>query len=76
MDSGGRPYALPFLGGFEHPRPQLVDIDGDGALDCFIQENSGQLELFQRNSAGAWQLRDDLVVTLVQLSIQSVQLSF
>jgi len=58
-DSTGRPYALPFLGGFEHPRPQLVDIDGDGVLDLFIQENSGQLELFQRNSAGAWQLRDE-----------------
>jgi hypothetical protein len=46
------------LGGFEHPRPQLLDIDGDGMTDLFIQEESGQLELFQR-SAGAWQLTTD-----------------
>lgn len=59
MDSGGQPYALPFLGGFEHPRPQLVDIDGDGITDLFIQENSGELELFQRAAGGAWQLRDE-----------------
>jgi hypothetical protein len=54
-DSTGHRYALPFLGGFEHPRPQLLDIDGDGTTDLFIQEESGQLELFQRR-AGGWQL--------------------
>jgi hypothetical protein len=58
FDSTGRAYALPFLGGFEHPRPQLVDIDGDGVLDLFIQENSGELELFQR-TAGGWRLTAD-----------------
>jgi hypothetical protein len=55
-DSTGRAYTLPFLGGFEHPRPQLLDIDGDGVVDLFIQENSGQLELFQRGTNG-WELR-------------------
>lgn len=55
LDSTGHAYALPFLGGFEHPRPQLLDIDGDSTIDLFIQENSGQLELFQR-SAGGWKL--------------------
>ena len=54
-DSTGHTYALPFLGGFEHPRPQLLDIDGDGLTDLFVQEESGQLELFQRNAAG-WRL--------------------
>jgi len=58
LDSTGRAYSLPFLGGFEHPRPQLLDIDGDGMTDLFIQEESGQLELFQRN-AGAWKLTTD-----------------
>ncbi len=57
-DSTGHTYALPFLGGFEHPRPQLLDIDGDGVVDLFIQEESGQLELFQR-SAGDWRLTSD-----------------
>ena len=59
LDSTGRAYALPFLGGFEHPRPQLVDIDGDGVVDLFIQETSGQLELFQRGAGRGWELRDE-----------------
>ena len=58
QDSTGHAYALPFLGGFEHPRPQLIDIDGDGVLDLFVQENSGVLELFQR-SADGWRLTAD-----------------
>ncbi|MGH7522329.1 MAG: FG-GAP repeat domain-containing protein [Gemmatimonadales bacterium] len=58
QDSTGHTYSLPFLGGFEHPRPQLADIDGDSVLDLFIQENSGQLELFQR-SADGWRLTAD-----------------
>jgi len=58
LDSTGHTYALPFLGGFEHPRPQLVDIDGDGVLDLFIQENPGELELFQRGP-DSWLLTSD-----------------
>jgi len=58
LDSAGHAYALPFLGGFEHPRPQLLDIDGDGVIDLFIQENSGELELFQRAPDG-WRLATD-----------------
>ena len=59
VDSTGKAYALPFLGGFEHPRPQLLDIDGDGVVDLFVQETSGQLGLFQRGSGGGWELRDE-----------------
>ncbi|MGH7585065.1 MAG: FG-GAP-like repeat-containing protein [Gemmatimonadales bacterium] len=29
------------------PRPQLVDIDGDGDLDLFLQERTDQLTLFE-----------------------------
>lgn len=55
-DSTGHAYSLPFLGGFEHPRPQLVDIDGDGVGDLFLQEYSNDLALYQRPRAGAgWQ---------------------
>ena len=57
-DSNGRAYALPFLGGFEHPRPQLLDIDSDGSIDLFVQENSGELQLFQRTADG-WRLTAD-----------------
>jgi len=45
-------YAQPFLGGFNLPRPQLVDIDGDGDDDLFVQEATGSVMLFERE-AGA-----------------------
>lgn len=47
-DTAGKLMAQPFLGGFDVPRPQLVDIDGDGDLDLFVQERSGQLMFFER----------------------------
>ncbi len=47
-DEGGHPYALPFLGGFDHPRPQLVDIQGNGLPDLFLQEYTGELAHFLR----------------------------
>lgn len=43
----GIPYDIPFLGGFNVPRPQLVDIDSDGDQDLFIQEMSDQLLFFE-----------------------------
>jgi hypothetical protein len=49
-DSSGQPFGHPFLGGLNIPRPQLVDIDGDGDLDLFIQEYSGSVMFFERVS--------------------------
>ena len=46
-DANGRAYDPPFLGGFNVPRPQFADIDGDGDVDLFIQERSGELMLFE-----------------------------
>ena len=51
VDSAGVSYEMPFLGGFNVPRPQLADIDGDGDQDLFIQERSGELLYFERNGA-------------------------
>ena len=45
-------YALPFLGGLNVPRPQWVDVDGDGDLDLFIQEYTNRLMYFERLSDG------------------------
>lgn len=47
-DSAGRPYDHPFLGGFNVPRPQLVDVDADGDLDLFVQEAADRITLFER----------------------------
>ncbi len=51
-DSLGVPLPQPFLGGFNAPRPQLVDIDGDGDVDLFIQELAGAVMFFERTPAG------------------------
>jgi FG-GAP-like repeat len=49
MDTAGHPLELPFHGGFNAPRPQLVDADGDGDLDLFLQEVTGSVALFERD---------------------------
>ena len=46
-DENGRAYDPPFLGGFNVPRPQFADIDGDGDVDLFIQERADELMLFE-----------------------------
>src|SRR5690606_3288828 len=49
----GTPYDPPFFGGLDVPRPQLVDIDGDGDLDLFLQERTDQLTLFENTGSAA-----------------------
>jgi hypothetical protein len=46
-DAGGEPREHPMVGGFDVPRPQLVDIDGDDDLDLFVQERTDRLIFFE-----------------------------
>ncbi len=46
-DADGEPYDHPFTGGFNHPRPQFVDINGSGYPDLFVQEQTNQLMFFE-----------------------------
>jgi hypothetical protein len=55
-DEHGRPYEHAFIGGFDVPRPQFVDIDGDGDQDLFVQERSSELMFFE-NTGTAKQAR-------------------
>ncbi|MDH5760856.1 MAG: VCBS repeat-containing protein [Gemmatimonadota bacterium] len=59
LDAEGVPYPHPFLGGFNLPRPQLVDIDGDGDADLFLQEVSGSVMLFENVGGGRFEWRTD-----------------
>jgi hypothetical protein len=52
-DGAGVPYAHPFVGGLNVPRPQLVDIDADDDLDLFVQEVSGRVMFFEHEGAGS-----------------------
>ena len=47
-DIHGRRIAEPFLGGFDVPRPQLFDINGDGKPELFVQERPGEISMFER----------------------------
>jgi len=58
-DSLGVVIPQPFLGGFNAPRPQLVDIDGDGDQDLFVQELAGAVALFERTPGGGLVWRTD-----------------
>ena len=57
LDEAGEPIDHPFLGGFNLPRPQLADSDGDGDLDLFLQEHSDRVMFFRNDGSGASEYR-------------------
>lgn len=50
-EASGAAIEHPFLGGFNTPRPQFVDIDADGDPDLFVQENTDELMFFENRSS-------------------------
>lgn len=57
FDMNGNELDFPFLGGFNAPRPQFVDINNDGYPDLFVQENTDDLKYFENNG---WNASDRL----------------
>ncbi len=53
IDSSGRVLELAFLGGFNQPRPQLLDVNGDGKLDLMLQEYTSRLIYLERDGTTA-----------------------
>ena len=53
VDSAGRSLDLAFLGGFNQPRPQLLDVNGDGKLDLMLQEYTNRLIYLERDGTTA-----------------------
>ncbi len=51
LDSTGDALDHPFHGGFNLPRPQFVDIDGDQDLDLFMQELTGYIKFFENTGS-------------------------
>src|SRR6056297_4300123 len=51
-DENGNRIDFPFLGGLNAPRPQFLDIDGDGDSDLFLQEHTGDLMFFEFDDRG------------------------
>ncbi|WP_421774309.1 FG-GAP repeat domain-containing protein [Gracilimonas sp.] len=45
------PVPHPFVGGFNAPRPQFVDINGDGDPDFFVQEQTDELMFFEHTGS-------------------------
>lgn len=53
LDGAGTSLQFPFLGGLNVPRPQFVDIDADGDLDLFLQEEAGKVMFFEHTGTSA-----------------------
>ncbi|MFN3597531.1 MAG: FG-GAP repeat domain-containing protein [Rubricoccaceae bacterium] len=59
LRAGGAPVPLPFTGGFFEPRPQLVDLTGDGRAELVLNVGGASLQVFARADDGTWTWRED-----------------
>jgi hypothetical protein len=59
LDAEAEAYPYPFFGGFNSPRPQLVDLTGNGRLDLAVQEVLDRVILFENTGEGLVWRSDD-----------------
>ena len=66
----GEEILQPFTGGLNHPDPRFIDWNGDGILDCFVNDRDGYLQYWEGEVD--WQFGDRPIFTLVTKSFQNV----
>lgn len=49
VSANGQEFSFPYLGGFNNPKPSLVDFDGDGLLDLMVGQGDGTLAYFRNH---------------------------
>jgi len=61
---------MPLTGGLNRPEPQFLDWNGDGILDCFINDRDGRLQYWE--GLVDWQFGDRPIFMLVTKFFQDL----
>ena len=60
----------PFSGGLNQPDPRFIDWNGDGILDCFINDRDGYLQYWE--GVADWQFGNIPLFTFVTKTFQDI----
>lgn len=60
----------PFSGGLNQPDPRFIDWNGDGVLDCFINDRDGYLQYWE--GVADWQFGNIPLFTFVTKTFQDI----
>ena len=60
----------PFSGGLNQPDPRFIDWNGDGTLDCFINDRDGYLQYWE--GVADWQFGNIPLFTFVTKTFQDI----
>ena len=62
----------PFSGGLNQPDPRFIDWNGDGILDCFINDRDGYLQYWE--GVADWQFGNIPLFTFVTKTFQDINI--